>query len=152
MVGAEGSPGALANLRALAGLGGSARVVVVCGRNEALRQQVQSLGVEALGFVDNVAELMRSADLLITKAGGLTLAEAFCSAVPVVVYDVLAGQEAGNVAFALSQNAIVHSRSPADLVRLVQTLRDDGARRAALAERGRALARPDAAARIVGGR
>jgi processive 1,2-diacylglycerol beta-glucosyltransferase len=124
-------------------------VRVVCGRNAALREQVQSLGVEALGFVDNVAELMRSADLLITKAGGLTLAEAFCSAVPVVVYDVLPGQEAGNVAFALSQNAIVHSRRPEDLVRLVQALRGDAARRASLAECGRALARPDAARQIV---
>jgi processive 1,2-diacylglycerol beta-glucosyltransferase len=149
MVGAEGSPGALANVRALAGLSGSMHVRVVCGRNAALREQVQSLGVEALGFVDNVAELMRSADLLITKAGGLTLAEAFCSAVPVVVYDVLPGQEAGNVAFALSQNAIVHSRTPGDLVRLVQALRGDAARRASLAECGRALARPDAARQIV---
>jgi processive 1,2-diacylglycerol beta-glucosyltransferase len=121
----------------------------VCGRNEPLRRQVQALGLEALGFVDNVAELMRSSDILITKAGGLTLAEAFCSAVPVVVYDVLPGQEAGNVAYALSQNAIIHSRSPEELVGLIHRLREDDGRRRALAERGRALARPDAAAQIV---
>ena len=131
-------------------MGGVARVVVVCGRNEALRQQVQSLGVEALGFVDNVAELMRSADILITKAGGLTLAEAFCSAVPVVVYDVLPGQEPATSRTRCSQNAIVRSRSPADLVRMVQTLRDDvRPPRGACRTRPRDWPGPDAAARIV---
>ena len=49
--------------------------------------------LRALGFVDNVAELMRASDLLATKAGGVTLAEAFCCGLPVVVHDVLAGQE-----------------------------------------------------------
>jgi UDP-N-acetylglucosamine:LPS N-acetylglucosamine transferase len=155
MVGAEGSPRALANLRALLRLPIDAQVIVVCGRNEDLRRQVQALPtrlpVQALGFVENIAELMSSADLLVTKAGGLTLAEAFCRAVPVVVYDVLPGQEAGNVAFALSQAAIGYARSPRALVRLVRELHTDTARRRELAERGRRLAVPDAAARIVRG-
>jgi UDP-N-acetylglucosamine:LPS N-acetylglucosamine transferase len=149
MVGAEGSPAALATVRALADLQRDARVTVVCGRNQKLRRRVARLGVEAVGFVENVAELMRSADVLITKAGGLTLAEAFCSGVPTVVYDVLPGQEAGNVAYALSRQAIVHATGPDDAVRLVQALFDDARRRAELAEHGRALARPSAARDIV---
>jgi len=156
MVGAEGSPAALATVRALANdLQRDARVMVVCGRNQKLRRRVARLGVEAVGFVENVAELMRSADVLITKAGGLTLAEAFCSGVPTVVYDVLPGQEAGNVAYALNRQAIVHATGPGDAVRLVQGLYDDARRRAELAEHGRALARPTAArdivARVLGG-
>ena len=43
----------------------------------------------AVGFNENVAELMRAADVLVTKAGGLTLAEAFCCGVPIVVHDAL---------------------------------------------------------------
>ena len=60
-----------------------------------LRRKVQALpsAVErrVLGFVDNVADLMRSSDLLVTKAGGLTLAEAFCSEVAVVVLQAVDG-------------------------------------------------------------
>jgi UDP-N-acetylglucosamine:LPS N-acetylglucosamine transferase len=153
MVGAEGSPRALANVQRLLQLDLDAQALVVCGRNEELRRRVQALPtrltVEALGFVDNIAELMRGADVLVTKAGGLTLAEAFCCAVPVVVYDVLPGQEAGNLAYALSQDAVAHARSPGQLGRVISELYSDSARRAELARRGHALARPDAATRIV---
>jgi UDP-N-acetylglucosamine:LPS N-acetylglucosamine transferase len=152
MVGAEGSPRALENLRRLVQLDIDAQVVVVCGRNEELRQQIQALPsrlpVRALGFVDTIPELMRSADILVTKAGGLTLAEAFCCGVPVVVYDVLPGQEAGNLAYALSQGAVLHSSSPRHLAGLVRDLYANPSRRAELAERGGRLARPEAAAHI----
>src|SRR5262249_23530187 len=100
MVGAEGSPRALHNVAYLARQPRDAQLLVISGRNEALRRQVEALGVRAVGFVDNVAELMRAADLLVTKAGGLTLAEAFCSGIPVVIHDLLPGQEAGNLAYA----------------------------------------------------
>jgi processive 1,2-diacylglycerol beta-glucosyltransferase len=152
MVGAEGSPRALANLRRLLRLGIDAQVVVVCGRNNRLRQRVERLParltVRALGFVEHIAELMRSADLLVTKAGGLTLAEAFCCGVPVVVYDILAGQEAGNLEYALRYKAVEHSTSSRRLARVVGELYADATRRAELAARGRRLARPDAAERI----
>ena len=95
MVGAEGSPNALANLARLAQLDLDAQILVISGRNEALRRHVEQLParvrLRALGFVDNVAELMCAADLLLTKAGGVTLAEAFCSGVPVVVHDAEEG-------------------------------------------------------------
>jgi UDP-N-acetylglucosamine:LPS N-acetylglucosamine transferase len=92
---------------------------------------------------------MRSADILVTKAGGLTLAEAFCCEVPVVVYDVLPGQEAGNLEFALSQEAVGYARSPRALRTLVSKLRNDEERRSALAENGAKLARPHAATEIA---
>ncbi len=153
MVGAEGSPRALANLRAVMQLRLDAQLTIVCGRNEQLRKEVQALParlpVQALGFVDNIPELMRQSDILITKAGGLTLAEAFSCGVPVVVYDVLPGQEAGNLQYALSQQAVAYAKSPRDLAHVVTQLRDDDVRRHALAQRGRTLARPDAAQRIA---
>jgi UDP-N-acetylglucosamine:LPS N-acetylglucosamine transferase len=153
MVGAEGSPRALENVRALLRLDIDAQLIVVCGRNDELRRQMQtlpaSLPVQALGFVENIPELMRGADLLVTKAGGLTLAEAFCCAIPVVVYDVLPGQEAGNLEYALGQGAVAYAPSARLLSRVVAELSGDSGRRAELARRGHALARPDAAQRIV---
>ena len=93
MVGAEGSPRAMANLAALARTDLDAQLVVVCGRSRSLRARIEALParmpLRALGFVEAIGDLMRSADLLVTKAGGLTLAEAFCCGIPVVVHDVL---------------------------------------------------------------
>lgn len=153
MVGAEGSPRALESVRRLAQLSIDAQLIVVCGHNAALRAQVDALparlSLRALGFVEHIADLMRSADALVTKAGGLTLAEAFCCGVPVVVYDVLPGQESGNLSYVRNQNAVAYAGSPRRLARIVAALHANTARRAELANAGRKLARPDAAARIA---
>lgn len=153
MAGAEGSPRTLTNLAQLATAELPAQLVVVCGKNAELRCQVERLAtrmpLKALGFVDDVADLMRVADVLVTKAGGLTLAEAFCCGVPVVIHDVLPGQETGNLEYVLQHGAVEYARGPKALVRKVGRLARDPARRALLAERGARLGRPDAAQRIA---
>ncbi|MDQ6673043.1 MAG: glycosyltransferase [Chloroflexota bacterium] len=154
MVGAEGSPRALGNLARLAQVNRDLQLVVVCGRNAELRRRVERLRTRmpllAVGFVVNVAELMRAADVLVTKAGGMTLAEAFACAVPTVVHDVLAGQEAGNLEYVVQQAAVEYAPSPDELARLIAELYDDPLRRTTLARRGARLARPGAARRIAG--
>jgi UDP-N-acetylglucosamine:LPS N-acetylglucosamine transferase len=127
--------------------------VVVCGRSDELRSRVERLQarmpLKALGFVENVADLMRASDVLISKAGGLTLAEAFCCRVPVVIHDVLPGQEVGNVEYVLQCGAVAYAPRPQALVRLITELSADPAGREELAQRGARLARPDAGGVIV---
>src|SRR5262249_42551811 len=63
------------------------RLVVVCGRNEQLRRRLATLGqgrATVLGWRDDMAALMRASDVVVTKAGSATLAEAFSQARPVV--------------------------------------------------------------------
>src|SRR5205085_6284432 len=130
-----------------------AQLVVVCGRNAELRQRVERLAarvkLRALGFVEDVADLMHASEVLITKAGGLTLAEAFCCRMPVVVHDLLPGQEAGNLEYVLSKGAVLYAPRPSALVQVVSELVADPTRRAALAECGARLARPSAATQIA---
>jgi UDP-N-acetylglucosamine:LPS N-acetylglucosamine transferase len=125
----------------------------VCGHNDELRRHVERLAaglpLRALGFVDNVAQLMQACDLLVTKAGGVTLAEAFCCGVAVVIHDVLPGQEAGNLQHVLRHEAVVCAPDVNSLARIVRELIEDPPRRAALAERGARLARQSASQQIV---
>ena len=157
MVGAEGSPRALRNIARLAQAAdlADAQLVVICGNNTELRERIERLParmrVRALGFVHDVARLMRAADLLVTKAGGVTLAEAFSCGVPVVVHDVLPGQEAGNLEYVLDRQAVLYAPAPGALARLVAELRADARRRADLAAHGARLARPQATRQIVDG-
>lgn len=155
MMGAEGSPAARNNIARLMQLQLDAQLIVVCGHNQALQRRIERLPrrveTRVLGFVEGVPELMRAADVLVTKAGGLTLAEAFCTGTPVVVHDVLPGQEAGNLQYALRQRAVLYARDPRRLERAVGDLYADGAMRRDLADCGRRLARPDAAQRIAAG-
>ena len=56
-----------------------------------------SVDVIPLGFVKNMAEYMVAADVLVSKAGPGTIAEAAAVGLPVMVTSYLPGQEAGNV-------------------------------------------------------
>jgi UDP-N-acetylglucosamine:LPS N-acetylglucosamine transferase len=76
------------------------RLVVVCGRNERLRRRLAARGhgdATVLGWRDDVAALMRASNVVVTKAGSATLAEAFSQARPALTYQALPGQEEGNV-------------------------------------------------------
>jgi 1,2-diacylglycerol 3-beta-galactosyltransferase len=67
------------------------RVVAIAGQNPELEARLRSLAAErggrlhVVGFTDRVAELMAAADLLVTKPGPGSLAEAWHSRLPVVV-------------------------------------------------------------------
>ena len=61
-----------------------------------------NVDVIPLGFVSNMAEYMVAADVLVSKAGPGTIAEAAAVGLPVMVTSYLPGQEAGNVDIVLN--------------------------------------------------
>ncbi len=105
MAGGEGGGKLLSTTLALARARLPIELVVVCGRNEHLAQKLTELAatlptpMQVLGFTDKIPEYFRAVDLLVTKAGPGTLAEANAAQLPVVVYDYVPGQERGNVDF-----------------------------------------------------
>ena len=66
------------------------QAVVVAGRDERLRARLTRLAagspVRVVGYVEDVRTLLAAADLLVTKAGGMTLAEATAAEVPLLLY------------------------------------------------------------------
>lgn len=93
-----------------------AQVVVVCGRNEALarrlRQQAWPVPVRVEGFVNNMSDWMAAADLIVSKAGPGTIAEALIRGLPIVLSGYLPGQEQPNVKFVTDNGAGEFSRNP----------------------------------------
>ncbi|MFD2415031.1 glycosyltransferase [Amycolatopsis pigmentata] len=71
---------------------GAAHPVVVCGRNEALRDRLRRAGVSRVfGWVDDMPSLMRACDVVVQNAGGLTTLEALATGLPVLTYRSLPG-------------------------------------------------------------
>jgi len=105
MAGGEGGGKLLSTSLALAKARLPIHLVVVCGRNEHLAQKLAEMApslptpMQVLGFTDKIPEYFRAADLLVTKAGPGTIAEANAAQLPIVVYDYVPGQERGNVDF-----------------------------------------------------
>ena len=129
MAGGEGGGKLLSTALALAKAKLSIELVVVCGRNEPLEARLKELArslptkMHVLGFTDKIPEYFRAVDLLVTKAGPGTLAEANAAQLPVIVYDYVPGQERGNVDFVRRNGlGLIALNGAAAVVRAVKAL------------------------------
>ena len=128
MAGGEGGGKLLPTTLGLAKSGLDFHLVVVTGRNAALKQRLEELApslpvsMTVLGFRNDVPELMRAADLLVTKAGPGTIAEASVAEVPVVVYDYVPGQERGNLDYVRTNGIGVVALTTAEVVQSVRRI------------------------------
>lgn len=89
------------------------RLVVVTGRQADVRSELAQVAVPArhavklLGFVRLMPTLLACTDLLVSKSGGLSVAEAATLGVPMVVLDPIPGQEQRNADVLLEAGAAV---------------------------------------------
>ncbi len=111
------------------------QMIVVCGRNDKLREAIEELAKSArhpvwvFGFTREVDELMAVSDLVITKAGGLTISEALAMELPMVLYRPIPGQEVQNAAFLVKSRVAVLARTRKQVVEHTERLLQDGAAR-----------------------
>ncbi|MEK8126855.1 glycosyltransferase [Paenibacillus filicis] len=108
-----------------------ARYILICGRNEKLRLQLEEEfrdmphRVTVVGFVDHIHELMAVADLIVTKPGGLTVSEALAMELPMLLYKPIPGQEQENASYLLKMGAAMEAKNAEQLrERLIHLLTD----------------------------
>lgn len=109
-------------------------ISIVCGTNRSLLESLRAEygshpRMRLHGYVDFVALLMGSADLLVTKPGGISVTEAAVMGLPMVLANTVAGCEAYNLAFFEQHGGAATADSPAALARLCLDLLGDDALR-----------------------
>ena len=154
MAGSHGRVGRLPEVaQALARRPGRLQAIVVAGHDAALaaalRGMTRGTTIRVLDYVEDVRTLMAAADLLVTKAGGMTLAEALAVELPLLLYGSLPGQERRNERFAARAGVALAARSRRDLERLLERALGEPDLLDHLRARIRQVGRPDATARIV---
>jgi processive 1,2-diacylglycerol beta-glucosyltransferase len=154
MAGSNGSLGRLpAVTRALLRASRPVQGLVVCGTDASLQARLHRLGegtsVRALGYVDNVRLLMAAADVLVTKAGGMTLAEATAAELPLLLFGSLPGQERQNERFAARAGIALAARSARELDALLERALSTPALLERMRRRMRRRRRPEASRHIV---
>ncbi|HMR55127.1 MAG TPA: glycosyltransferase [Candidatus Doudnabacteria bacterium] len=100
-------------------------VVVLCGKNESLKAALQDenlSNVLPLGFFQNPSRLYQVAELLVTKPGGLTIAEALQSGVKILITHTLPGQEEPNYEYLVSRNLVFSKPNPLSAKNLSDTV------------------------------
>jgi len=108
------------------------QVIVITGKNNALKQRLrrekEKLGarhVMVLSYVKRLNELMEVADLVISKPGGLTLAESMAKGLPVIALPPLPGQEEKNMSYLIEKGLAYRADRPEEAVRLARELVGD---------------------------
>jgi 1,2-diacylglycerol 3-beta-galactosyltransferase len=132
----------------------TAQIVVVCGKNQRLRVDLARTGwgevpVRVEGFVSNMSEWMAASDLIVSKAGPGTIAEALIRGLPIVLSGFLPGQEAPNVQYVTDANVGAFSRDAETIAEIVLQWLANPKALAARSRRAQALGRPNATHEIV---
>jgi len=131
-------------------------VTVTVGRDESLRQTLTAVAAsrnrraEILGWTDQIPHLLMTHHVLVSKAGGATTQEAVAARCPMIVNQVVPGQEEGNCELLLRHGAGALATTPAAVLATLRSAFSGGGRgweawRAALEP----MARPDAARTIA---
>lgn len=142
-------------LHAIDGIVATHTTIVVAGREPArqriaLEYQEQSKHpMVVLKYVDNVHELMAVADILVSKAGGLTTTESLCRGLPIVIYRPIPGQEDANVEFLVRHGAGRRAKSEDEVGELITHLLEHPWELRAMARQSRQLGHPEAAETIA---
>lgn len=153
--GAEGGRGVKAWTRAIITGAADVDVVAVCGRNGRLRGHLERLAARSrgrlivTGFVENMADWLRSADVLATKAGPGIIAEATSCGVPMLLAGHLPGQKVGNTEIVVRAGAGRSVRGGRQLTAQIEYLHSNPASLGRMRAAAVRLGRPAAAAEIA---
>ena len=129
MGGGEGGGGMYEIIKEFESSGFDGQLIVITGRNKQLELKLKkeaagfSFPLRVFGFTNQVYELMSESDLIITKAGPGTIAEAMAMNLPIIITSWLPGQEEGNVEFVVRENVGRVSKDPKRVVELVGEIR-----------------------------
>jgi processive 1,2-diacylglycerol beta-glucosyltransferase len=100
-------------------------ILVICGKNRTLKSRIRHGGyrhnkVIPVGFLHDVAEFMTMADVVVSKAGGISIMELVTMKKPIVVTEIFPGQEEPNAKFIESMGFGYIEKDPEDLAKRVK--------------------------------
>jgi processive 1,2-diacylglycerol beta-glucosyltransferase len=128
------------------------QLLVVCGSNQSLQDKLSRKahpGVRVFGFIDYMEKLMSVCDVVVTKAGGLTVSEGLSKGLPMVFFCLIPGQETINARTMEGAGVGFIARSLSGIRQKVLFLKNQPSAHEACRHHALDMARPDAARRII---
>ena len=133
------------------------QAIFLAGRNEELKKEAEAIAknakfpVRVIGYSEEVEKLMQSANVMISKLGGLTTFEALACRLPIIADTTTPPmpQEAGTVNLLKKRGAGVLLEKPADIVPIIQHLLADKIGYEAMREATRGLSMPNSTQNII---
>jgi len=107
------------------------QLLVITGTNKVLARKLLHISescrnrICVFGHVDNIAEIMEHSDLLLTKAGGVTIFEALAKKLPMILFHPLPGHEMSNVRYLTSNKAAILAENEEAVIQNISMLRKE---------------------------
>lgn len=138
------------NLHGLNHSGLALQLVLIAGGDDALYQHFKRidwhLPVHIYNYVDNLPTMIRAADMVMSKAGGLIVSETLASGKPMLISHVIEGQETGNALYVIENGAGDRATTPIDVLETVfHWLKDDARILKFRTEKAQRIGRPRSA-------
>lgn len=96
--------------------------VIVVGKDSEMKRELKSFkekqsieNITVLGYVEQMAMLLNACDLVVCKAGGMTVTECLCAGTPMILTCRAYGQEKANVKMLTAAGAAVHVTTSREL-------------------------------------
>ncbi|MBI2049994.1 MAG: glycosyltransferase [Candidatus Staskawiczbacteria bacterium] len=102
--------------------------IVIAGRDKNLQNKLENselkknTAVRIFGIVADMERFMEASDLILSKAGGSTVAECLAKALPMIVYKIIPGQEEDNVNYLIENGAGTKVESAKEVIKAVVDL------------------------------
>jgi UDP-N-acetylglucosamine:LPS N-acetylglucosamine transferase len=133
------------------------QAIFLAGKNEELRKEAEEIAklakfpVRVIGYSDEIEKLMQSANVMISKLGGLTTFEALACRLPIIADGTTPPmpQEAGTVDLIKRRGAGILLEKPSDIVQTIQSLLSDKNKYEAMREATSGLTIPNSTRKIV---
>jgi 1,2-diacylglycerol 3-beta-galactosyltransferase len=130
-----------------------AQLVIITGRNQKLREQLEdvewTMDTKVLGFTKDMPDWMAAASVLITKSGSNTLAEALVRGLPMILFERVGGQEQRNPHYIEYSGAGAYCPKPAKIVNTLREWLSNAEQLKSLSDNARQIARPQAAFEVA---
>ena len=129
-------------------------LTVICGTNQrlyrALKKKYDNDRIRICGFVQNISLLMDSADLFLTKPGGISVTEAYFKELPMVFVNAVAGCEDHNLHYFIDRGMAQSADSIKGISEICISLLRDDKKRHEMAENMHTIHKANAAEQIYG--
>ncbi len=133
------------------------QAIFLAGKNDKLREEAERIALSArfpvkvLGYSDKMERLMRAADVMVSKIGGLTTFEALACRLPIIMDHITEPmpQESNTADLIASHNAGLRLCQVGDIVPILRNLIENKSDCLAMSDAAHELSIPDATRRVV---
>ena len=133
------------------------QAIFLAGKNEELRREAEEIAkgakfpIKVIGYSDEIEKLMQSANVMVSKLGGLTTFEALACRLPIIADTTTPPmpQEAGTVRLLSQKGAGILLKHPSDIVFVVNSLVTDNDRYLKMKEATAGMSMPNSTESIV---